>query len=427
MKTLARWVARLYPAAWRARYAVELEALLEDVGPRAGDLWDIARGALFMQMTSVSFWKIVAGCAVAGALAAGIVSATLPDRYVSTAVIRIKPAPQTAASGAGVLRHLQEMQQATLSRSSLSSIIQRLGIYANERKRLPLEDIIVEMRNRDIRIHPTNVRGERAFAVEVANENPAAAQATVRAIVTSLTEQNVQVSQRQGSTVTNMEVLEPASLPSRPVSPNRVKAMINGLLTGLLVGLLCGAIFSIVRRKERWSIKRIGGFAAAGMALGLTVAFLIPDEFISTAVLRTADASALQSTIAQALSDDSLAAIIRKDNLFSRELNRGNMNDAARKMRDSIRVQKVQAGLFADAFMISFRYPDRFQAQQATRDLVARFTGAPQSTTEILDPASDPSAPAYPNRLTIVVLATVAGILLGLAASRLHRPKLAAA
>ena len=433
MKTLARWVARLYPATWRERYAVEMEALLEDVGPGAGDVWDIARGALFMRMTSVGFWKIVAGCAVAGVLAAGIFSATLPNRYVSTAVIRLSVAPAATPGDAGVdrkwavVRNLLEMQQATLSRSSLSSIIQRLGIYPNERKKLPLEQIVLEMRNRDIRIHPTNVRGEPAFAVEVANENPAAAQATVRAIVTSLTEQNVQVSQRQGSTVTNMEGLEPASLPSRPVSPNRVKAMINGLLTGLLVGLLCGAIFSIVRRKERWSIKRIGGFAAAGMALGLTVAFLIPDEFISTAVLRTADASALQSTIAQALSDDSLAAIIRKDNLFSRELNRGNMNDAIRRMRESIRVQKVQAGPAGSAFTISFQYPDRFQAQQVTRDLVARFTGAPQSTTEILDPASDPSAPAYPNRLTIVVLATVAGILLGLAASRLHRPKLAAA
>ena len=103
------------------------------------------------------------------------------------------------------------------------------------------------------------------------------------------------------------------------------------------------------------------------------------------------------------------------------------MNDAARKMRDSIRVQKVQAGLFADAFMISFRYPDRFQAQQATRDLVARFTGAPQSTTEILDPASDPSAPAFPNRALIALLGTIAGILLGLAASRFRRPKIAAA
>ena len=84
----------------------------------------------------------------------------------------------------------------------------------------------------------------------------------------------------------------------------------------------------------------------------------------------------------------------------------------------------VQAGLAADAFEISFQYPDRFQAQQATRDLVARFTGAPQSATEILDPASDPNAPAYPNRLTIVVLATVAGILLG-SRHRIPHPKLA--
>jgi LPS O-antigen subunit length determinant protein (WzzB/FepE family) len=203
--------------------------------------------------------------------------------------------------------------------------------------------------------------------------------------------------------------------------------MTNGLLTGLLAGLLCAAIFSILRRKARWSIKRIGGFSAAGMALGLTVAYLIPDEFISTAVLRTADTTALQSTIAQVLSDDSLAAIIRKDNLFSRELNRGNINGATRRMRQSIRVQKVQAGLVADAFVISFQYTDRFQTQQATRDLVTRFTGVPQSTTEILDPASDPAAPAYPNRLTIVVLATVAGILLGLAATRFRRPKLVAA
>jgi uncharacterized protein involved in exopolysaccharide biosynthesis len=203
--------------------------------------------------------------------------------------------------------------------------------------------------------------------------------------------------------------------------------MINGLLTGLLVGLLCGAIFSIVRRKEHWSIKRIGGFTAAGMVLGLTVAFLIPDEFISTAVLRTADTNTLQSTIAQVLSDDSLVAIIRKDNLFSRGLTRGNRNDATRKMRESIRVQKLPGGPVDGAFVVSFQYPDRFQAQQATRDLVARFTGAPHSTAEILDPASDPNGPAYPNRLTIVLLATAAGILLGLAASHFRQPKLVAA
>jgi capsular polysaccharide biosynthesis protein len=241
MKTLARWVARLYPEAWRARYAEELEALLEDVGPGAGDLWDIALGALFMQMTSISFWKIVAGCAVAGALAAGFVAATLPNRYVSTAVLRIDAAPREAQI------ELMRLQQAALSRSALTSIVTGQNLYTNELKKLPLEDVIQEMR-KDIRIRVANLRGESAFAVEFANENPAAAQATVSAIVNSLIEHNVQASPQPGNGANAVELLDPASLPSRPVSPNRVKAMINGLLTGLSVGLLCAATFSIVRR-----------------------------------------------------------------------------------------------------------------------------------------------------------------------------------
>jgi uncharacterized protein involved in exopolysaccharide biosynthesis len=256
MKTLAQWAARLYPQAWRARYAEEFEALLEDAGPGAGDLWDIARGALFMQMTSISFWKIVAGCAVGGALAAGIVATILPNRYVSTAVLRIDAAPREAQI------QLMHLQQAALSRSSLTSIATAQNLYTNELKKLPLEDVIQEMR-KDIRIRPSNLRGEPAFAVEFANENPAAAQATVRAIVSSLIEHNLQASRQPGNGPNKVELLDPASLPSRPVSPNPVKAMINGLLTGLLAGLLCGAIFLIVRRKGRWSIKRIGGGAGA--------------------------------------------------------------------------------------------------------------------------------------------------------------------
>jgi uncharacterized protein involved in exopolysaccharide biosynthesis len=65
-----------------------------------------------------------------------------------------------------------------------------------------------------------------------------------------------------------------------------------------------------------------------------------------------------------------------------------------------------------------------------TRDLVARFitiTGVPPSATEVLDPASYPAAPNSPNRPQIAVLGTIAGILLGLAASRFRRTKLATA
>src|ERR1039457_4462323 len=133
MKTLVQWAVRLYPAAWRARYGMEIEALLEDAGAGGGDVWDIVRGALFMRMTSLSFWKILAGCALAGVLAAGVWSAMLPNRYVSTAVMRIGGEPPA-------LDRLQAVQLETLSRSSLAEIILRpsLTLYPNGGEKLPL-------------------------------------------------------------------------------------------------------------------------------------------------------------------------------------------------------------------------------------------------------------------------------------------------
>ena len=120
---------------------------------------------------------------------------------------------------------------------------------------------------------------------------------------------------------------------------NRLKAISSGLGTGLVIGLLCGAVFSVIRRKERWSFLRIGAFAAAGMALGLSVAFLIPDEYVSTAVAQSVDRDTALSPALQVLSEDSLAAIIRQEGLFPAELARGGMSQATRKMRESIRVQ----------------------------------------------------------------------------------------
>jgi uncharacterized protein involved in exopolysaccharide biosynthesis len=237
----------------------------------------------------------------------------------------------------------------------------------------------------------------------------------------------VQSGEAQGK-VTSIEVLVPASLPSRPIAPNRRRVISSGLGAGLLLGLVSGAIWSIVRRKERWSFRRIGAFAAGGIALGLTVAFLIPDEFVSTAMLRTNDIGKLQSTIAEVLSDDSLAAIVRQDDLFSRELSNGNMSDVTRKMRNEfIRVQQVQAGPDDGAIVLSFRYPDRWKAQAVTRDLVKRVFTRAQVATEVLDPPNLPATPVYPNRLNIVLVATAGGLLLGLGASRFRRPKLAAA
>jgi hypothetical protein len=66
---------------------------------------------------------------------------------------------------------------------------------------------------------------------------------------------------------------------------------------------------------------------------------------------------------------------------------------------EHIRVQTVQLSPSAkwSAVVITFRYPDRSAAQRVRRQLATQFmTGAGQSGTEILDPASDPQAPSYP-------------------------------
>jgi hypothetical protein len=46
MRTLLRWAARLYPSAWRNRYGLEFDSLLEDISPTISDLWDVLTGVV---------------------------------------------------------------------------------------------------------------------------------------------------------------------------------------------------------------------------------------------------------------------------------------------------------------------------------------------------------------------------------------------
>lgn len=52
MRTFIRWAARLYPAAWRNRYAAEFDALLDDISPSLGDLCDVLGDVLRARVTA---------------------------------------------------------------------------------------------------------------------------------------------------------------------------------------------------------------------------------------------------------------------------------------------------------------------------------------------------------------------------------------
>jgi polysaccharide chain length determinant protein (PEP-CTERM system associated) len=157
----------------------------------------------------------IIGPMFAGLVLAVVVGFLWPDTYVSQAVMRITPqqVPENlvpSVISTQMAERLNEMQQEILSRTSLQELIQlpALDLYKRERQRLPLEDIIQDMRNKDIKIQmietPSST-GERrvasAFLIQFSYSDRYKAQAVVRELVSKFVDQIVIV-QKKGATLT---------------------------------------------------------------------------------------------------------------------------------------------------------------------------------------------------------------------------------
>lgn len=159
----------------------------------------------------------ILGPAFAGLVVAVVAAFLWPDTYVSAAVLRITPpqvsdrlVPTMVASQ--MAERLQQMETEILSRGSLQEIIQKpsLNLYPKEQKRLPMEDIVQEMKNKHIQIVPVSdangasLVGNRfasAFQIRFSYVDRYKAQSVVRDLTTKFIEQNVNV-QRQSATAT---------------------------------------------------------------------------------------------------------------------------------------------------------------------------------------------------------------------------------
>jgi len=272
MKRWIAFVATLYPRSWREEFGAEFGALLDDVRPCWRVFANVLGGALKMQMTTGTNWlKLAAATAIAGVIVAWGLSFTVAPQYVSTAAMSITPQPDPLRpTPPDVLRQraaekLAQRQTEILSRYDLSKIIQdpHLQLYQAERQRLPLEDLIEQMR-RNIRIEtrPSTDGGLAPIVFTIAFTCPdgARTQATVRRITeifiqSSLDEQKFRDAQYREfwQDVSRFEpakpappppvgeivqVLQPASPPMASASPERVAFPAWGLSTGLLLGLL---------------------------------------------------------------------------------------------------------------------------------------------------------------------------------------------
>ena len=187
---------------------------------------------------------------------------------------------------------------------------------------------------------------------------------------------------------------------------------------------------------KTWGFTRTAAACGvAGAILAAGVAFWLPDKYVSTAVMavRVADDKAafgehLNRVRQQAFSQQSLAEVIRKDNLYPTNGRRMRMEGVIQQMRRDIQLVGFpgQAGE-PTRLAVRFVYGDPSQAQRTTRELMAKFmeanSMANRATTatarqsaglnlEVLEAASLPRTRASPNRLMIIAVGVGVGLML---------------
>jgi hypothetical protein len=455
MKRYLRWAARLYPRAWRERYEAEFDALLDDVRPSWRDAGDILLGAAKVHLTKGdSFLRFAAFMGAAGLLLGAAASLTAPKRYVSTGVVRVE-------SEQGAEDRFQQVLTEVLSRSSLAEVIQRppLDLYREDRRREPMEAVIEGMRTRDIRIAP---RVDGTVEISFAYPDPKKADATVRALMNQIARATETVGRQRAQIWQTVWPNDPAPglqrvvLVSEPSAPQRTSGSASSRF------LVFGGAAGLVAAWLTWRPKRhfkLAGFALAGATAVLAVSFAIGDRYTSTAVVRIRPADApprMLSVLAptppaeqfQLLANDVLGPQTLSDMiaaqhllLYRKELKGMLMPEVVQMMRDrDLRITPVGA----NAFRIEFTYPDRYKAQRVVRELITQFAerfvseqraravraggqveladewrAGPQ--LEVLDPATLPERPIFPNRLAIGGLGLPIGLFAGIYLQRRKR------
>ena len=345
LEPLLQIVVRLYPAAWRERYGEEFSALLEDVPPRWRDLFDIGKGAIAMQVSQNRAWKLTALMGLAGLLIAFAVSFIEAPRYSSIATMRA-PNPEAVSY----------ISQQALKRTSLADLILRYDLYHRDRYRWPMDEITDEMR-RAIRIESDH-QHPPAFTVQFQYSDRLKAQAVVGDLAALYAREYHRF---DGSSV---EVLDAASLPGTPLRTFSLAWLLWGLGIGLLAGL-------VIQRSFLWSLE-MAGFGLIGFAIATGVSYIVPDRYVSTAI------------VAGNLSVPAPAAI------------------QAQEIPMPPNTPKV--------YVLSAADNDRLRAQYALRDAI---TSVRPRITDVIQSASLPELPAGPNRLFPALGGLLAGFAIG--------------
>lgn len=160
------------------------------------------------------WWVLLITISVCTALAAAATQ-VLPKKYVSQTVVLVDPPAVSTDVVKPVVPEnlgpqLASMQQQILSRTRLEPVIEKFGLYAQERKRYPLDELVVRLRN-SIEVVPMEpmagtAAGDRqlpGFTVRVTFDNPVAAQEICSEVTSMFTTESASASVQQGKQATS--------------------------------------------------------------------------------------------------------------------------------------------------------------------------------------------------------------------------------
>jgi hypothetical protein len=449
MNRLAKWTMRLYPARWRRRYGDEMDALLADTGADARVVADLVKGGVRMQFKTWSLLKLALVLGFAGLLVGLGIAFLIPSEFVSKATLELTPG-QNSGNELDVPVHNQlneltlEIQTEVLSRASLAAVINEpdLLLYPEDQKARPLEDVIEEMRN-NIRITIIalpGALGKRATALDIMFKYPDRfkAQQTVQVLIDRFEESSAQIQRTlpQAAGRHYLEVIDVASLPTKP--DERVVALMGAVLAVLIV---------VAYRRLRQKSLLAWGFAIPAVAFGLLGAISVdlasaldhlPGYLYrssATMLVQNGTPDQIRAIREEALSRASLSSVIQNPHLqlYKGQLKNTPLEDIIETMKKHLTITPIGDG---QAFTISFKYGNRFRAQQtvqlvmdqlaaANHRLYGGLPDAPVSLTSanitILDAPSLPTTPASPNRASIAITGGILGMIVGAIIATIRR------
>ena len=219
MKRLLRLALQLYPSWWRQRYAIEFEAMLEDVRPGWRAVFDVMNGAITMQIRSLGPIPVL--CSLAGVIIGGVVAMRTPALYASSALIRLDARNVTDVAPG----RTQELHV------SLEKAVSASGTAPTATS--------VTLRRTDA--------VQTTFEVSYADRDPLEARRGAERLVTALATGNRELGK-------SAEVVDSPALPVALIGPDYAATMVAGGAVGLVAGAI---VVLFVSRRRRPADSRL--------------------------------------------------------------------------------------------------------------------------------------------------------------------------